>query len=60
MRYINILTVGSNTHIPQSITAVCQLDILYFSETFHFNYRYTSRHYVHFVMKSLTVKAAES
>jgi len=46
MRYINILTVGSNTHIPQSITAVCQLDILYFSETFHFNYRYTSRHYV--------------
>lgn len=28
MRYINILTVGSNTHIPQSITAVCQLDIL--------------------------------
>lgn len=46
MRYINILAIGSNAHVLQSVTAICQLDVLYFGKAPHINNRDTGCHYI--------------
>ena len=46
MRYINILAIGGNAYILQSVTAICQLDVLYFGKALHINNRDTGCHYI--------------
>lgn len=46
MRYINILAIGGNAHVLQSVTAICQLDVLYFGKAPHINNRDTGCHYI--------------